>query len=343
MSDKPSTVPAKLPAGPGAKRAAAVLIGLGPQVASDIFKQLTELDVRRVAAGAKELRRASPTAVTDALKTFIEAMERVGADATAGDELLLEIAVKALGGEVARRAFDGIVPPPPPDEALGPIAQADPEALAMVLAREQPQTIALVLSSIDSERAAQTMEHLPEAQRPLILRRMATVESVAPEVLREVGQALASELQAIVAGGLRRVDGKNIALEVLRRSPSEQQREIVAQIEHDDAALAAELRSKLFTFADLSNLHDRDVQVLLKGVEATQLTVALKGSTDELKDKLLHNMSSRAAEMLRDDLAAMGPVKLSAVEAAQAAIVKTAMELSEAGRITIVRPTDKML
>jgi flagellar motor switch protein FliG len=320
-----------------------VLIGLGPTVAAEVFRQLGETDVRRVAAGAKELRRAAPQTVTEALNSFVEAMDRVGADAAAGDELLRDVAAKALGGEIARRAFDGVVPPPPPDEVLGPIAQADPEALAMVLAREQPQTIALVLSSIDPERAAGTISHLPEAQRPLILRRMATVESVAPEVLREVGQALAAELQAVVAGGMRRVDGKNIALEVLRRSPSEQQREVVAEIEKDDPALATELRSKLFTFADLSNLHDRDVQVLLKEVEATQLTVALKGATEELREKLLHNMSSRAAEMLRDDLAAMGPVKLSAVEAAQAAIVKSAMELSEAGRITIVRPTDKML
>jgi len=343
MSESAPVVALAKPSGPGATRAAAVLVGLGAEVASGIFKQLGEIDVRRVAAGAKELRRSAPATVADALRFFVDAMDQVGADAAGGDEMLRDVAAKALGGDLARRAFDGVVPPPPPDEVLGPIAQADPESLAMVLAREQPQTIALVLSSIEPERAAKTMEFIPEAQRPLILRRMATVESVAPEVLREVGQALAAELQAVVAGGMRKVEGKNVALEVLRRSTTEQQREVVAQIEKDDPNLAAELRSKLFTFADLKGLHDRDIQVLLKEVEATQLTVALKGATEELKDKLLHNMSSRAAEMLRDDLSAMGPVKLSAVEAAQAAVVKSAMELAEAGRITIVRPTDKML
>jgi flagellar motor switch protein FliG len=329
--------------GPGATRAAAVLVGLGQQIAASIFQQLAESDVRRVASGAKELRSLPPAAVTEALTAFIEAMEKVGAEAAAGDMLLREVAAKTLGGDLARRAFDGVVPPPPPDEVLGPVAQADPESLAMVLAREQAQTIALVLSSIDPERAARTMEHIPEAQRPFILRRMASVEAVAPEVLREVGQALASELQAVVAGGMRKVDGKNVALEILRRSPSEQQREVVTEIEKDDPNLAAELRSRLFTFGDLVNLTDRDIQTLLKEIESTQLTMALKGASPELKDKLLKNMSSRAAQMLADDLAALGPVKLSAVESAQNAVVKVALDLSEQGRVTIVRPTDKML
>jgi flagellar motor switch protein FliG len=329
--------------GAGATRAAAVLVGLGQQIAASIFQQLREVDVRKVAAGAKELRSLPPAAVTAALTTFIEMMEQVGGEAASGEVLLREVATKTLGGDLARRAFDGVVPPPPPDEVLGPVAQADPESLAMVLAREQPQTIALVLSSIDAERAAKTMEYIPEAQRPLILRRMASVDAVAPEVLREVGQALAAELQAVVAGGMRKVDGKNVALEILRRSPSEQQREVVTEIEKDDPNLAAELRSRLFTFGDLANLTDRDIQAMLKEIESSQLTLALKGAAADLKDKLLKNMSSRAAQMLADDLAALGPVKLSAVESAQNAIVKIALDLAEQGRLTIVRPTDKML
>ncbi|MGC4120526.1 MAG: flagellar motor switch protein FliG [Myxococcales bacterium] len=345
MSDKlpPSkNAAAALPAN-GAVRAAAVLLGLGPDVAAEVFRQFAEADVRRVAAGAKELRGADPATVTAALQAFVDAMSHVGADVLAGDDVLREVATKALGGDVAKRAFDGTVPPPPRDEMLGPVSQADPEALAMVLSREQPQTIALVLSSIDPDRAASTMEHLPEEQRSFVLRRMAAVESVAPEVLREVGQALATELQTVVAGGVRKVDGKSVALEVLRRSSSEQQRDVVAQIEKDDPTLASELRSKLFTFADLINLTDRDVQQLLKEVDSAQLKVALKGVSEALRDKILHNMSTRAAEMLADDLASLGPVKLSAVEAAQAEIVKSALELAEAGRVTLVRPTDKML
>jgi flagellar motor switch protein FliG len=329
--------------GVGCERAAAVLLGVGPELAASIFKMFGEPELRRIAVGAKDLRARGPAAVSEALEAFISSMETVGGDAAAGDDLLREVAARALGDDAARRAFDGVVPPPPPDEVLGPVSQADPEALAMVLSREQAQTIALVLSSLESWRAAGVMDRLPEKLRPDVLRRMATIESVAPEVLREVGQALSAELKALVAGGMRRVDGKSVALEILRRTNPQGQGVVLAEIEKDDAQLAAELRGRLFTFGDLANLADRDLQTLLREIDATRLVVALKGSTAEVRQKFLQNLSSRAAEMLNDDLAAMGPVKLSSVEAAQQEIAKVAQELAQQGRITIVGPSEKML
>jgi flagellar motor switch protein FliG len=270
-------------------------------------------------------------------------MESVGGDAAAGDDVLRDVAARALGADAARRAFDGVMPPPPPDEVLGPVSQADPESLAMVLHREQPQTIALVLSSLDGWRAASVVDQLPEKLRPDVLRRMATIESVAPEILREVGQALSTELKALVAGGMRKVDGKSTALEILRRSDPEEQATVIAEIEKDDPNLAAELRGRLFTFSDLVDLTDRDLQVLLREIEGNKLVLALRGSTPEVRQKFLANLSSRAAEMMADDLAAMGPVKLSMVEAAQTEIAKTAQDLAQQGRITIVSGSEKLL
>ena len=327
----------------GCQRAAAVLLGIGPDVATTVFKALGEPELRRIALGAKELRTRGPQVMSEALEHFVTTMESVAGDAAAGDDLLRQVAERALGADAARRAFDGVIPPPPPDEVLGPVSQADPEALSMVLQREQAQTIALVLSSLESSRAASVLDRLPEKLRPDVLRRMATIESVAPEVLREVGQALSSELKALVAGGMRRVDGKSTALEILRRTNPQQQGVVLAEIEKDDGPLAAELRGRLFTFADLGHLADRDLQQLLREVDAQRLTVALKGATADVRQKFLQNLSSRAAEMLSDDLAAMGPVKLSSVEAAQQEIAKTAQDLASQGRITIVGPSEKML
>ena len=145
--------------------------------------------------------------------------------------------------------------PPPVDEMLGPVAQADAEALAMILAREQPQTVALVLGSLEQHRAGLVLKLLPERLRPQVLRRLATLESVAPEVLREVGQALQAELRAGHGGTSRRVDGKAAAVAMLRRVPAAQQTEVVAEIEKDDPELATELRTKLFTFEDLGEPH----------------------------------------------------------------------------------------
>jgi len=326
---------------PGLTRAAAVLLGLGPETAGVLFRQLGEPELRLVASGAKGLRKQPPNAVPDALQLFVNAMESVGGDAAASDQVLRDAAARALGLDVANRAFDP--PAGTQDEALGPIAQADPDALAMVLSHEQPQTIALVLSSVDPSRARAVIDKMPERHRADILRRMAAIESVAPDVLHEIGQALGSELKALVAGGMRKVDGKAVALEILRRCSGQQQGEVIAEIEKDSAPLAAELRSKLFTFDDLKLLGDRDLQTLLREIDTSKLAVALKGSTPELKAKILANLSARAAEMMEDDLQAMGPVKLSTVETAQNEIAQLTQEIAQQGRITIAGANEQMV
>jgi flagellar motor switch protein FliG len=328
--------------GLGSTRAAAVLLGLGAETAGAVFRQLAEPELRMIALGAKELRSRPPQLVPDALKLFVQAMESVGGDTAVSDQVLREAAVKALGADAARRAFDG-EPSIPTDEVLGPVSQADPESLAMVLSHEQPQTIALVLSSVDAARAAAVIEKIPEKQRPDILRRMAVIDQVSPDVLREIGQALTSELKALVAGGMRKVNGKAVALDILRRCSAQQQGEVIAEIEKDSAALAAELRGRLFTFDDLRSLADRDLQTLLREIDTNKLAVALKGATPELKSKILANLSARAAEMLEDDLQAMGPVKLSTVETAQEEIAKLTQEVAQQGRITIVGANETML
>jgi flagellar motor switch protein FliG len=330
-------------AGPGARRAAALLLGLGQELAAEIFKQMNETEVRQIALGARELKRSAKETIPDALGKFVDSMQEAGVDALGGDAMLRRLAAELHGPDTVKRTFDAVPPEHMPEELLGVVATADADSLAMVLAREQPQTIALVLSSLVAERAAAVMEKLPLAMRPQVVKRMAVVDAVAPEVLREVRMALAGELQLLVAEGMRKVDGRAASLEILRRSPAAQQTEILAAIEKDEPGLAAELRSKLFTFEDLVRLADRDLQNLMKDLDMKQVTVALKGGSPEVKEKFLKNMSTRAAELLEDDLSAMGPVKLSEVESAQAEIAKVAIEAAEKGRITIVRSTDKMV
>jgi flagellar motor switch protein FliG len=226
---------------------------------------------------------------------------------------------------------------------LEPISNADPEALAMVLAREQAQTVALVLGAMEREKAGQIMRRLPDQIRGAVLARLATLESVSPEVLREVAQALAMELRASASGGMRQFDGRGAAIDLLRRSPVAQQSEVVQSIEELDPDLAAELRSRLFTFEDLVNLSDRDVQTFLREVDTSRLAIALKGASEPVREKILRNMSTRGSEMLRDEINGMGPLKISAVEESQSELVKIAFTLAEQGRITMVGPADKMV
>jgi flagellar motor switch protein FliG len=329
-------------AGPGAQRAAAVLLGLGGETATMVFRLLDEPSIRQIALGARELRK-QPALVHDSLEAFVGSMDSLDGDAAASDGLLREIATQAIGTEAARRAFEGIVAPAPVDEMLGPVAFADVDALALVLGREQPQTIALVLGALDQNRAGAVMKLLPDNLRPHILRRLATLESVAPDVLKEVGQALHAELRSSAGGSSRRVDGRATAVAMLRKVPAAQQTEVVAEIEREDPELAAELRGKLFTFEDIGNLNDRDIQTFIREIDTGRLAVALKGSSSTVADKVLKNMSSRAAEMMRDEIAAMGPLRLAAVEEAQGELVKVAFNLVEQGRITLVGPSDKMV
>ena len=328
---------------PGAKRAAALLLGLGQELAAEIFKQMTELEVRQIALGARELKRSSKETIPEALQRFCDAMQDAGVDALGGDGMLRKLASELLGPDAVRRTFDAIPPATSPRSCSARSPTADAESLAMVLGREQPQTIALVLSSLTAERAAAVMDRLPLAMRPQVVKRMAVVEAVAPEVLREVRQALTAELGR--PGGRGHAKGRRAhrGPRDPAAQPAAQQAEILSAIEKDEPNLAQDLRSKLFTFEDLVRLGDRDLQNLMKDLDMKQVTVALKGGSPEVKEKFLKNMSSRAAELLEDDLSAMGPVKLSEVEAAQSEIAKVAIEAAEKGRITIVRSTDKMV
>ena len=339
----PDNVLAEITAGAGAQRAAAVILGLGPEVASQIFKTLDERVVERIAAGARELRR-DPSIVPTALDAFVNAMTGISVDAYGADGLLREATTRAMGLDVAKRIFD--VPAEsdqPMSENFTALAEADPESLAMLLSRELPQTAAVVLGILERPRALAVLKHIPVEMRPQIVRRLATLESVAPEVLREVGQGLAEELTASVPANTRRVDGRSAAVELLRAVPAAQQSEVVGEIEKDDPELAAILRGKLFTFGDLMNLTDRDMQTLIREIDMSQLSTALKGAPDNIKERFTKNMSTRAGQMLGDEIEAMGPVKLAAVEGAQAELVKVAFSLAEQGRITIVSPTDKMV
>lgn len=345
MPQEPEAQTAVVPrdkAGQRTRKAAAVLVGLGPEHAAQVFRHLDEATVRRIALGAKDLRKVD-TSVPGALKEFVDALEAVGGDAAAGDNLLRSVAEQVLGTDRAKRAFDGVLPPPAVDEAMAPIAHADPEALAMLLSREQAQTVALVLGAMERSRASAVMRRLPENSRGAILARLATLESVSPEILREVAQELANELRASAVGGMRQFDGRGAAVELLRSAPVAQQQEAVQAIEREDPDLAAELRSRLFTFEDLVNLSDRDVQTFLREVDTGRLALALKGAPQSVRDKILKNMSTRGAQMLADEIAAMGPTKLAAVDEAQAELVKIAFSLAEQGRITLVGPADKVV
>ncbi|MCP4500120.1 MAG: flagellar motor switch protein FliG [Deltaproteobacteria bacterium] len=328
----------------GAMRAAAVVLGLGPELSRTILQHIDEEDMRSLAMGARLLREQPASAMNKSLRSFVESMGGFGTDMLAGDSLLRDLLSQALGIDAAERAFAEEKPPAPPDEILGPLLDADPEDLALLLSKEKPQTVALILSAMDPTFASEIYGRLPEGERSKIVQKVARVESVSPEVLEDVVHALLIELKSMgTKRGRRRLDGRSAAIEILRRIPAEEQGEAMDSIEENDPDLADELRAKLFTFEDLMNLGDKDVQTLLKEIDVNQLTMALKNASDGVKEKVVANMSGRVAQMLLDDLENMGPVRVSEVEKAQEDLVRVVMDLAEEGRITVVSGNEPML
>ncbi len=326
-----------------AQRALAVLLAMGKPAAQAVLKHLQDVDLRKLAAGARHVRH-TPETLMMALGEFASAMEAPSAPWQAADGVFRQWVSEALGPAAMEAATLHDLPrPPPSEEVLGPVATADTEALAMVLGREHPQTMALVLSALEPSRALAVVNKLPAALQSEVIMRMARVEVANPDLLKEVGQALAGELRAAAAGGVRKMDGKTVALEVLRNKPAAEQAELVKKLEEQDPELAAELRSKLFTFEDLIHLPDRDIQALLKEFDTKVLMVALKGASPAAANKVFKNMSSRAADMLKDDMSAMGPVRLADVEEAQGQLVAIVGKLAADGRIRLIGPADKMV
>ncbi|MBI5494586.1 MAG: flagellar motor switch protein FliG [Deltaproteobacteria bacterium] len=326
----------------GAQRAMAVLLVLGKDTAREVIRHFSEQDLRRLAVGAR-VKGPAEEVLPLALQDFSTAMSAPAAPWQAADGLLRQWVQESLGTDTAARVLEELPQAPTPDEALGPVSGVDAEALAMVLGREQPQTVALVLSALNADKALNVLNRLPAAVQAEVVFRMAKVEAISPELLKEVGQALAAELRAATMGGVRKVEGRQVALDVLRNKPVAEQGELMKRIEERDADLAAELRTKLLTFEDLVHLPDRDIQALLREFDTKVLMIALKGASPAIAAKIFKNMSSRAADMLRDDMAAMGPLRLADVEQAQNQLVAVVMRLAGEGRIRLIGPADKMV
>lgn len=343
MADVPVPASSDGASNVGAKRAAAVLLGLGPDVAELVFQNFSMEDMRAIAYGAKSLRTAPSSFIQKCLDSFVGAMESFDTDQLLGDNIMRDLLQKTYGEEMTKRIL-GDRPKVNQDAYLDPLRLADPVDVALLLSKEQPQTIAMLLSALGETHAQRIISQLPVDMRALIVQRLAQVSSVSPEILEDVGRQLVNEIDSMSNGGKRRpVDGRGVALSILRNFTPDAQQQTITRIEEENPDLAESLRSNLFVFDDLATLSDRDVQTLLKEFDPNLLPKALKGATPGVRQKLLGNMSGRAAQMLIDDMEAMGPVRMADVEEAQKSLVRIVMDLAEQQRITMVRPTDRMV
>lgn len=328
----------------GPEKAALFLLAVDEEVASQIIAHFDEDDVRRVAASAERLAPVSTSTISDAFEEFARRMREPQLPRGAG-AYMKRLAAVSLGDDRARRIFP---PPPPGPHPLEALRAARTNQLAELLLEEHPQVATVVLSQLGREQAAEVVRAMPAERQVDLIRRLSLLSEVPEQMALLASEALAKALAAagaIGGTGERTVfDGVSFAASLLNEMGPAESDQLLEGLQQVDDKIAPKVREAMFTFEDLSRLAGRGLQLLMREIQTEQLLVALKTATEELREKFMSAVSSRAATAMREDLEALPPTRLSDVEKAQREILDTAMRLVAEGKLTLPgRGGDKLV
>jgi flagellar motor switch protein FliG len=319
----------------GVERAAILLLTLGESEAAEILKHMGAKDVQRLGRSMAELSNVSKDEVRSVLSAFTAAVEVQTSLGVGSDDFVRKVLVNALGEEKAASLMDRISLGGQ-RKGLDALKWMDPRAIMELVRNEHPQIIAIVLSYLEAEHAAEVLGHFPAPMRSDLVTRVAMLDGVQPSALAELDDMM--EKQFAAAGGTSKssgLGGLKAAAEIVNLLDSSIGSSIMADIGKADERLSQNIQDLMFVFDDLMEIDDRGMQELLRQVPADRLLIALKGVDEGFKNKVFKNMSQRAAEMLKSDLEAKGPVRLADVEAAQKEILMAARKLADDGTINL--------
>jgi flagellar motor switch protein FliG len=319
----------------GPQKGLLFLVSLDEAVATRILAQLTDDEIRMLRRVSSEFTEAVPESVAEVHREFAARAERGVPQTLKGSgSYLRRLAGKALGeGRVAElwsERGEG-------QDPVAELAKLDATTIMGLLEPEQAQTIAVVLSQLDPGKASELLLQMTAARQAEIVLRMARLQSVPASVIDDIEREFAPQIAALVEAAGRKIGGIEAAASLIKRLAPDMSEGLLAELGSADVQAAAELRRALFTFEDLVRIDGRGMQVLLKEISTDQLVLALKSASDDVKEKVFGNVSSRAAAMLKDELDILGPARLSDVEAAQRAIVEAALALEKDRKITVAR------
>jgi len=318
----------------GTERAAILLLTLGESEAAQVLKHMGAKEVQRIGAAMAKLTKVSREEVHGVLSEFSQSVETQTSVGVGADEFLRKVLVDALGQEKATSIIDRINIGRS-SKGLEALKWMDAREVSELVRHEHPQIIAIVLAYLDADQSAEVLGQLSPNVRADVVARIATLDGVQPSALTELDDIMEKQFAGKAGGKTSALGGAKAAAEIINFLEPSQESVLMEQIEKSDEALAARIRDLVFVFDNLIDVDDRGMQELLRQVPAEKLLLAMKGAEDSLKEKIYKNMSQRAAEMLRDDLEAKGPVRLAEVEAAQKEILTIARKLAEAGTIAL--------
>jgi flagellar motor switch protein FliG len=322
----------------GRRRAAALLIALGPEQAAEILRELPEEDIGQLTWEIVGIGQLTAAEREDILGHFYESA--IGRDfiSIGGLEYAQEMLERAVGRERA----DEITSRLGKHAGSKPftfLQQVDTKDLVNFMQGEHPQAIAMILAYLPSDKASEILSSLPDEAQAEISVRIAMMERTSPEVIQEVEEAFRARLGSVFSPRteLSAAGGLDAVVELLRKVDLATEKSILDGLEQADPETANEIRKRMFVFENITLLDDRSIQRVLREVDGKDLGLALKGAMDEVKQRILANMSERAARMLEEDMAALGPVRLKQVEEAQGRIVAVIRRLEEAEEIFVMR------
>lgn len=322
---------------PSATRCAILIMSLGEDTAAEVFRYLSAREVQEIGAAMANMKQITRGDVDQVLEDFRQEADQFMAVSLGTEEYIRAVLNKALGNDRAASVIEDILESEGrANNGIDALNLLEPGAIAELIKDEHPQIIATILVHLERDRASGVLELMDDRLRNDVMLRIATFGGVQPDALQELTSVLN---EALSGQGAKRskMGGVRTAAEILNFMSSTEEEELVSNLREIDPDLAQRIIDEMFVFDNLVDVEDTAIQAILKEIDTNALTIALKGAADELREKFFRNMSNRAAEMLREDLDAQGPVRMSRVEEEQKNILQTARKLAEAGQITLTR------
>jgi len=320
----------------GVQKVAVLLVGLGPEVSVEVFKQLTEPEIDQLTLEISNVRQLKNSQTEQVINEFYEMM--LGHDylSEGGLDYARGILEQALGKDKALDTI-GRLTSRLQVKPFNFARKADPSQILNILQHEHAQTIALVLSYLDAKQSSIILSALPPAKQAEVARRIALMESTSPEVIHQVEQILERKLSATGSQDYTSTGGVEAIVRVLSKVDRGTEKAILSELETDNSDLVAEIKKRMFVFEDIVKLDTRSIQRVLREVNDADLTYSLKVASEDVKNGIYRNMSARRADLVREEISLMGPVKLKDVENAQTNIVTLIRSLEEKGEIVVSR------
>jgi flagellar motor switch protein FliG len=321
---------------PGVRKAAVFMVLLGDEASANLFRYLSEDEVQEISKEISRLGKIEPETADQVLDDYHKMTLARHYFARGGAEYTKKLMVKAFGAEASKRLLDRVAASlESSTSGFDYLQKADPQQLSRFIQSEHPQTIALVLAHLDSDKAAALLSSLPADLQGDVVVRMAGLEQISPEIVTKISGVLAQKIQSLGEISRESRGGVRAVAELINRLDTKASGAILEKVESDNPDLALGIRNLMFVFDDILLIDDVGMREIIQRIDKKTLTIALKGTSEELKNQFFRNMSHRAVEMLREDMEVLGPVKIRDVETAQQEIVMVIRKLDEDGVLSI--------